>query len=51
MNIEHYGNTSAASIPIAFDEIIKKRLIKKGEKVLLIGFGGGFTWGATLITY
>jgi 3-oxoacyl-[acyl-carrier-protein] synthase-3 len=48
MNIDKYANTSAASIPIALDDARKKDLIKKGDKVIMIGFGGGLTWGAIL---
>jgi 3-oxoacyl-[acyl-carrier-protein] synthase-3 len=48
MNIDKYANTSAASIPIALDDARKKDLIKKGDKVIMIGFGGGLTWGAVL---
>jgi 3-oxoacyl-[acyl-carrier-protein] synthase-3 len=51
MNLETYGNTSAGSIPIAFDEIVNKSLLTKGDKVIFVGFGGGLTWGAALISY
>ncbi len=50
LNIEEYGNTSAASIAIALDEYISSKENVKGEKVLLVGFGSGFTYGAGLIT-
>lgn len=49
LNVDKYGNTSAASIPIALDEIIQKNLVKKGDKIILVGFGGGLTWGAILL--
>jgi len=49
MNIENYGNTAAASIPIALAEAIEKGRAEKGDKVLLVAFGGGFTWGSALI--
>jgi len=49
VNIQEYGNTSAASIPIAFDEARRNGRLKKGDLCLLVAFGGGFTWGATLI--
>ncbi|SEF95133.1 3-oxoacyl-[acyl-carrier-protein] synthase III [Caloramator fervidus] len=49
INIQNYGNTSAASIPIALDEALKRGVVKKGNKVVLVGFGGGLTWGAALI--
>jgi 3-oxoacyl-[acyl-carrier-protein] synthase-3 len=47
-NIEEYGNTSAASIPIAFDEARRLGLAKPGDKILMVAFGGGLTWGSTL---
>ncbi len=49
INLERYGNTSSASIPIALDEMMKQELIKKGDKVILAAFGGGLTWAGTLI--
>ncbi len=49
MNIGHYGNTAAASIPIALDEAIEQGRAGKGDLVLLVAFGGGFTWGSALI--
>lgn len=51
MNLQKYGNTSAASIPILLDEINKKGYLHKGDKILMSGFGGGLTWGATLFTW
>ncbi|MHC4870787.1 MAG: beta-ketoacyl-ACP synthase III [Planctomycetota bacterium] len=50
-NIAKYGNTSAASIPIALDEAIKDGSIKKGDNVVLVSFGGGLTWAATLVQW
>ena len=50
-NIEHYGNTSAASIPIALDECVDKKLVKTGDLVLLTAFGAGLTWGAALLRW
>lgn len=49
VNLEKYGNTSAASIPIALCEAIEEKKLKKGNKVILVGFGGGLTWGSTII--
>ena len=46
VNIEHYGNTSTASIPIAIVEAVEKGQIKPGEKIVMVGFGAGLTWGA-----
>jgi len=51
INIDRYGNTSAASIPIAIDEIDKEELLKPGDSVLLVAFGGGLTWGTSLIKW
>lgn len=50
-NIAEHGNTSSASIPIAIDECVEKGKIKEGSLVLLTAFGGGVTWGATLIRF
>lgn len=51
INIEKIGNTVSASIPIAFYQTFKKGKIKKGQKVLLAGFGIGLSWGGTIITF
>lgn len=51
INAPQYGNTSAASIPIALDEAGKNGRIKSGDVVLFCAFGGGFTWGASLIKW
>lgn len=51
INLERYGNTSSASIPIALDEVNRGGRIKEGDIVLLDAFGGGMTWGATLIRW
>ena len=45
------GNTSAASIPLALDVAVRDGRIQRGQKVLLEGIGGGFAWGAVLLTY
>ena len=50
-NIQHYGNTSAASIPIALDEMVEKGLLKKGQKIVCVGFGAGLTWGGALLEW
>ena len=49
INLDKYGNTSAASIPILLDELYKSNTLKFGEKIVISGFGGGLTWGAALI--
>jgi 3-oxoacyl-[acyl-carrier-protein] synthase-3 len=51
MNIDRYGNTSAASIPIAMDEAVRTGRLKRGDLLLLTAFGGGFTWGSSLIRW
>ena len=50
MNLDKYGNTSAASVPIALDEAIRTGRCKPGDTVLLVAFGGGLTWSSALIT-
>jgi 3-oxoacyl-[acyl-carrier-protein] synthase-3 len=51
INIDEYGNTSSASIPIALEEAIRKGRVKTGDHVLLAGFGSGLTWGACLLKW
>jgi 3-oxoacyl-[acyl-carrier-protein] synthase-3 len=51
INISEYGNTSAASVPIAFDECVRKGKIKRGDIVVLVAFGAGLTWGANIIEF
>ena len=51
VNVDRYGNTSSASIPIAIDEAIEKGLIKDGTTVLLVAFGAGFTWASMVIRF
>jgi len=51
VNVDRFGNTSAASIPLALDEANRKGLVKEGDLVMLDAFGGGFTWGANLIRW
>lgn len=50
VTVDHHGNTSAASIPLALDEYVRAGKIRAGHKVLMEGVGGGFTWGAALAT-
>ena len=49
--VDRHGNTSAASVPLAFDEAVRAGTIKRGDTVMLEGVGGGFTWGAALLDY
>lgn len=51
INIHKYGNTSAASIPTAFDEAFRAGRIKRGDIILMVAFGGGLTWGSLLIRF
>jgi 3-oxoacyl-[acyl-carrier-protein] synthase-3 len=50
VTVDHHGNTSAASVPLALDEFVRAGKIRAGERVLLQGVGGGFTWGSSLLT-
>ena len=50
-NIARYGNTTAASIPIALSEAVKEGMIERGDLLCLVAFGSGFTWGASLLYY
>ena len=49
--VDRHGNTSAASIPLALDEAVRDGRIRRGQKVLVEGVGGGFTWGAALFEF
>ena len=49
VTVDHHGNTSAASIPLALDEVVRSGKVGAGDTVLLEGVGGGFTWGAALL--
>ena len=51
INMENYGNTSSASIPIALNEMVESGMIERGDKILITGFGGGLTWGTLLIEW
>jgi 3-oxoacyl-[acyl-carrier-protein] synthase-3 len=51
VNVDRYGNTSAASIPIALDEALETGRIREGSIVLLVAFGAGFTWGAMVVRF
>ena len=50
VTVDHHGNTSAASVPLALDEYVRAGKIRTGHRVMMQGVGGGFTWGATLAT-
>jgi 3-oxoacyl-[acyl-carrier-protein] synthase-3 len=51
LTVQEHGNTSAASVPLALDTAIRDGRVKRGDLLLLEAFGGGFTWGATLVRY
>lgn len=51
VTVDRHGNTSAASVPLALDEAVRDGRIQRGQKVLLEGVGGGFTWGAALLEF
>jgi 3-oxoacyl-[acyl-carrier-protein] synthase-3 len=51
ININRYGNTSSASIPIAIGEIETGNLLKPGDTAILVAFGGGLTWGSSVIKW
>ena len=51
MDLHKYGNTSSASVPIALNEMYEEGMIKKGDKLILVAFGGGLTYAATMIEW
>lgn len=51
MNLQEYGNTSSASIPILLDEIRRENRLKKGQRIVLAGFGAGLSWGASILDW
>jgi 3-oxoacyl-[acyl-carrier-protein] synthase-3 len=51
VNVDRYGNTSAASIPLALDQAIAEGRVKPGSIVLLVAFGAGFTWGSAVLRW
>jgi 3-oxoacyl-[acyl-carrier-protein] synthase-3 len=51
VTVDRHGNTSAASIPLAFDVAVRDGRIQRGDTVLMEAFGGGFTWGSVLLNY
>lgn len=51
LNLDKYGNTSAASIPIALDEAVRAGRVERGDVILLVAFGAGLTWGSTLLRW
>lgn len=51
INLDKYGNTSAGSIPLALDEAVKKGMVKSGDIILFVAFGGGLTWASALVRW
>jgi 3-oxoacyl-[acyl-carrier-protein] synthase-3 len=51
VNLDRLGNTSSATIPIAYDEVTRAGRVARGDLVLFTGFGGGFTWGSILLRH
>ena len=51
VTVDRYGNTSAATIPVALDEAVRDGRIKRGQLLLLEAFGGGWTWGSALVRF
>lgn len=51
INIHKYGNTSSASVPVALDEAVSERRIKKGDLIVFVAFGAGLTWGSALVRW
>lgn len=51
INLDHFGNTSAASVPLALDEAHKKKMFCPGDRIIMVAFGGGLTWGSALVNW
>ncbi len=51
LNLDRYGNTSAASIPLALDEAVREGRVKRGDYIVLVAFGAGLTWGANVVRW
>jgi 3-oxoacyl-[acyl-carrier-protein] synthase-3 len=51
LNLERYGNTSAASVPLALDEAVRDGRIQSGQLLLLLAFGSGLTWAASVVRW
>jgi 3-oxoacyl-[acyl-carrier-protein] synthase-3 len=51
INLDRYGNMSAASIPVALDEIARSGKLKYGDVIVMVGFGAGLTWGAAVLKW
>jgi 3-oxoacyl-[acyl-carrier-protein] synthase-3 len=51
VNMDRYGNTSAASIPLALDEAVQEGRVKPGSRILMAAFGSGLTWASALVKW
>lgn len=51
VNLDRYGNMSAASVPVALDEASRTKAIKRGDRLVLVAFGGGLTWAACMLRW
>jgi 3-oxoacyl-[acyl-carrier-protein] synthase-3 len=51
VNLDRFGNTSAASVPLALDEAVRAGRVKRGDKIVLVAFGGGLTWSSAVVTW
>jgi 3-oxoacyl-[acyl-carrier-protein] synthase-3 len=51
VNLDFYGNTSAAAVAIALDEAARSGRFKQGDKILMVVFGGGLTWASTVVEW
>jgi 3-oxoacyl-[acyl-carrier-protein] synthase-3 len=51
INIDRYGNTSSASVPIALDEAVRQGKVKRGDRLLFCALGAGLAWGATVVRF
>jgi len=51
INLDRFGNTSSASIPLALDEAHKKKMFCPGNRIIMVAFGGGLTWGSALLNW
>ena len=51
VNVDRYGNMSSATVPIALDEAIEQGRVKRGDNILMVAFGAGFTWGSSVLRW
>ncbi|MBA7555536.1 3-oxoacyl-[acyl-carrier-protein] synthase 3 [subsurface metagenome] len=51
INLDHFGNTSSASVPLALDEAYRKKTFRPGDRIIMVAFGGGLTWGSALLNW